>query len=117
MQTKEIKEKKYARNHDSNGTDRPKKIVKRASEADVFEDDEISSVEEKEIKGKILSILEAKFKRNPNTNLFKNGNFSKEVTESVTFNDGQNPIKSGKTIEAERYSELVRNNKANMKMP
>ncbi len=56
-----------------------------------------------------LLILEAKFKRNQNAHLFKNGNFSKEVTESVTFNDGQNTssrkqIKSDKTIEAERYS-------------
>ncbi len=122
VQTKDIKEKKYARNHDSNGTERPKKIVKRVSEADVFEDEEISSVEEKEIKGKFLLILEANFKRNQNTNLFKNGNFSQEATKSVAFNDGQNPssknhIKSGKTIEAERYSELVRNNKANIKMP
>jgi hypothetical protein len=92
------------------------------SGVDVFEDEEISSVEEKDIKGSFLLILEAKFKRNQNAHLFKNGNFSKEVTESVTFNDGQNTssrkqIKSDKTIEAERYSELVQNNKANMKIP
>lgn len=40
----------------------------------------------------------------------------------MTFNDNQHPssrnkIKSDKTIEAEKYSEIVRNNKANMKMP
>lgn len=40
------------------------------SEADVFEDEEISSVEEKDIKGSFLLILEAKFKRNQNAHLF-----------------------------------------------